>query len=105
MEIVAGPLDWTSVDEENLRKFFGTETGKRLIPRLADLVPPLLEAGDTNALLVRCGKVRGYQEALQNLLALSYTQEEPKQQNANAYPPLEDDKAWNDGKKLEPLTE
>ncbi len=103
MEIIAGPLDWTSVDEENLSKFLQTETGKRFIPKLADQVPPILEVGETNALLVRCGKVRGYQDALQNILALAYSQERPKTDNAaSAYPALDDDAAWNDGKKLTP---
>jgi hypothetical protein len=102
MEIVAGILDWTLVDEERWAKWLQTETGKRLLPRLAESTPMLLASGDVNAILIRSGEVRGFQAVLSQLLAMSHATPEKQTSNSQAYPPLEDDTAWNDGQKLEP---
>lgn len=102
MEIIARAMDWTSVDEENFGKFLDTETGRRLIPRLLEGVPQLSDGGDTNRLLIRSGEVRGWQACVRDLLMLSHAQ--PQQAGVaqnQAYPPLEQDEAWNDGQKIE----
>jgi hypothetical protein len=100
MEIVADASQWTQIDEEAFFKFLQTETGKRLLPRLAEMAPLLLEEGDTNKVLIRAGKLKGYQEALMNLLGLSHHIEEQRTDNQSAYPPLEDDSKWDDGNKI-----
>lgn len=101
MEIVAGALDWTNIDEENLGKFLDTTSGRRLIPRLAELAPQLLGEGETNKLLIRMGEFKGRQDTLRDLLMLSHAQEKPTPA-LNEYPAPENDAAWNDGQKLNP---
>jgi hypothetical protein len=99
-------LDWSSIDQDNLQKFLSTQTGTRLLPRLAEAAPTLLSGGDVNAILIRNGELRGYQSALRELQTLAYP---PPVQNLattdSAYPNLLDDKAWNDGQTIEPLTQ
>lgn len=94
MDIVASPLDWTFIDEENFAKFLDTETGKRLIPKLAEESPRLLAAGDTNAILIRAGEVRGIQSIIQTLILLAHPAPKIIPATHNAYPPLDDDTAW-----------
>lgn len=105
LEIVASPLDWTSVDEEVLAKFLDTETGKRFLPKLIESVPPLLARGDTNDILIRSGEVRGFQEVARTILLLAHPAPKTSlDQTPSAYPSLTDDSAWDDGHKLEPET-
>jgi hypothetical protein len=99
MEIIAGPLDWTSNDEQNLSRFLDTNTGKRLIPRLAEMAPILLGKGETNEVLIRMGEFKGRQETLRDLLILSHAQPGSVQQSSEYIAP-EDDAAWNDGQTL-----
>jgi hypothetical protein len=72
MEIVANELDWLATDEQNLAAFLDTPTGQRLIPKLLEQAPPLLERGERNEILIRSGKVRGYQEVATTILALAH---------------------------------
>ena len=105
MEIIAGPLDWSPVDEERWGKFLETDTGRRLIPKLLESVPDLLASGETNAILIRCGEHRGLRSAVSQLLAMSHSTPGVVTEVANeSYPSLTDDTAWNDGQKLEPET-
>lgn len=104
MEIVASALDWTSIDEENLAKFLDSETGKRFLPKLLETTPTLLATGDVNAILVRSGEVRGFQQIVRDILSLAHPQSRASDVTppANDYPPPEDDRHWNDGQKLTP---
>jgi hypothetical protein len=99
MEISADPLAWTTLDSDSLAKFLDTETGKRLVPKLADATPPLFDRGDTNALLIRTGEVRGVQIVLREILMLAHPPP-PVPSSANSdYPSPEDDSKW-DGPKI-----
>lgn len=100
MEIIAGVLDWTSNDEVVWAKFLESETGKRLIPKLAEFTPPFLERGPTDEMLVRLGKVAGVQLAIQTLIGLAHPTP-PMSDQPTVYPDLHNDAAWNDGQKLE----
>ena len=100
MEIIAGPLEWLATDEENWLKFLQTPTGQRLLPKLAEETPALLPGGDTNAILIRAGEVRGIQLVMQRLLDLSHSQPQEKVPETVAYPAPENDAAWDDGQKL-----
>lgn len=102
MEILANELDWAQTDAEKWDAFLRTETGKRLIPKLVESAPTLLGTGDTNAILIRTGEFRGFQAAAQQLLTLTRVTPAEAAPVVNEYPPLEDDKAWDDGQKLEP---
>jgi hypothetical protein len=102
MEIQAGPLDWTTIDEENLAKFLDTETGKRFIPKLVESAPTLLNRGHVNAILIRSGELRGYQMVVQSILVLAHPAPKVETNDATEYVPLEDDSKWNDGQKLTP---
>jgi hypothetical protein len=88
-------------DREILSQFLRTRTGQRLIPKIAESVPTLLGAGDTNAILIRNGEVRGFQVALRIILELSQLQSTPTEEHpSGAYAALDNDSAWGDGKKL-----
>lgn len=100
--ITNGPLDWSSEDIANWRSFLLTETGKRLFPKFLESAPPLLGGGPTNEILIRNGEFLGWQNASRALLALSAHEPEIKQENTNsAYPPLDEDKHWNDKQKID----
>lgn len=104
MEILANPSDWTPNDEQNLAAFLETETGKRLIPELTKSFPALMDGGDINAILIRSGEVRAWTKMIEALLLLAHPTP-PVSRPVTEYPALEDDKAWNDGQKLEPVPE
>jgi|SRR6267142_263861 len=98
MEITNSALEWTSEDVDLWRGFLASRTGSRLLPKLAELSPVLLEEGDTNKICLRAGKVLGFQSAIRELLALAIIQPAPVQAES-AYPSPEDDSAWKDGEK------
>ena len=101
LEIVANPTDWTQTDQERWANFLDTETGKRLLPALVETAPPLLSKGDINEILIRSGEVRGIQSVIRELVALAHPSvKEAIAAQSTAYPPLEDDKLWDDGQKL-----
>lgn len=100
MEITNKPLEWTSEDKVNLAHFLNTQTGSRLLPKVAEMIPVLLETGDTNSILIRSGKVLGAQEAIRVILELS-TPEPAPATSEDPYPALNDDSKWNDGKKIQ----
>lgn len=103
MEIIANPRDWTVNDEQVWAKFLETETGKRLLPQIHDLAPPLLAGGEINAILIRSGEVRGLARALDILIALAHPPASAPNSRTE-YPPLEADALWDDGQKLEITT-
>lgn len=104
MEIVADRLAWTQFDEENWNRFLETDTGKRVIPKILEVTPGLLASGDTNAILIRSGEHRGIQLAISQLLGMAHSTPDVKTEVANeAYPPLTQDSAWNDGQLLDPI--
>jgi hypothetical protein len=98
MEITTESLPWDSENVAIFRAFLLTPTGQRLIPKLAEGVPTLLPGGDTNAICVRSGEVRGYQDVIKTLLSLTTIPPELPKTETN-YPPLEDDAHWP-GEKL-----
>lgn len=100
MEIInATQLPWETEDIEQFQKFLETTAGKRLIPKLAESAPPLLGSGLTNDILIRSGEMRGFQLAIQSLFSLAHSQPAAIVPE-NHYPPLEDDRFWADGHKL-----
>lgn len=103
MEIIADASAWLSTDAENLARFLETETGKRLIPKLVDSCPALLDKGDINAILIRSGEVRAWSGMIESLLLLAHSKagNEGPPPPTTEYPPLTDDRAWDDGQKLE----
>jgi hypothetical protein len=93
MQIVSQLLDWDSDDQTAWRAFLKTRSGNRLIPKLLEGAPALLPGGEINALLIRSGEFRGWQEAIRDLLSL--TEGTPLQKPpADSYPSLDDDSAW-----------
>lgn len=99
MEILANPSDWTANDSENLARFLETETGRRLVPKLVEHKPSLLDGGEINRILIRSGEVRAFDNMVEALFILAHPAP-PVQAPAPEYPALEDDRHWNDGQKL-----
>jgi hypothetical protein len=102
MQIAAEQLDWDSNDIAALKAFLATKTGLRFLPKVCESLPGLLPAGETNAMMVRAGEVRGFQIAIQAALSLSFPAPEPAKAEPIAYPNLTDDAAWADGQTIEP---
>lgn len=102
METVISTPEWTSEDVQNLRTFLQTRSGARLLPKLVEVIPALLEEGDTNKILIRSGKVTGCQEIIKALVALAGPEPLPPQEETSTeYQSLTDDSKWNDGQKLQ----
>jgi len=102
LEISARADEWNSDDTLAFRNFLDTtKTGKKLLPKLLESTPVLLPGGETNALAVRSGEVRGIQIIAKAFIELAFPPPEPSKQS-NPYPALEDDDAHNDGLKLNP---
>lgn len=101
LEILANAQDWLTLDAENLSKFLETDTGKRLIPKLVEHCPTLLDKGETNAILIRSGQVLAWNGMIEALLLLAHPAPPPPPANQTEYPALTDDAAWNDGQRLE----
>lgn len=92
---------WSSEDTDILRTFLNTQTGSRLIPKLGESAPLLLERGDANAILIRNGKLLGFQAALREIFNLAYPPPPAQVDAPSTYPPLTADDQWNDGQKIE----
>lgn len=91
--ITTDSLEWTSEDVDHWASFLRSQTGQRLIPKIAESAPRLLAGGETNALLVRNGEVLGFSAAVQTALELSHLPQAPQRGTEN-YPSLDDDKLW-----------
>jgi len=88
---------WTSEEAKILRDFLTSEVGGKMLTLVELRTPVLLDGGDVNKSLVRSGEHKGYEDALTFLTSLVHT--EPEQPVAEeAYPSLDDDSKWPDGK-------
>lgn len=93
-------LEWSSDDESNFRAFLGTQTGQRLLPKLLESTPVLLSGGESNAIFIRNGEVRGWQAAASTLLAMAFRPSTASVDlDQTEYPSLTDDAKWP-GEKL-----
>lgn len=101
MEISTGPVEWdVAEDRDMLIQFLKTRTGTRLLPKIVESCPTLMASGETNSIMIRNGEVIGFQKAIQALVSLTMAEPPPDTVKAGGLPDLEDDAAWNDGKKL-----
>lgn len=99
-EITNEGLPWSTDDEALWNAFLKTNTGARLIPKLAERVPALLGSGDANSILIRSGEVRGFQIAIASMLELTHSPPLPVKSEAANYPDLTDDAQWTDGQTV-----
>lgn len=95
MEITDTLMPWSSEDEIRWNNFLLTETGKRLLPKLAEKIPTLLDGGEVNRVLIRSGEVRGFQLAISSMLELTHSPPMPTKE-PEAYPSLDDPSHWTD---------
>lgn len=100
MELTLDALEWDSEDRQALRNFLNSRAGSRLLPKVAEELPQLMDSGDTNAILIRTGVVKGAQEAIKAILLLARPEPETPQETP-AYPSLTDDAKWDDGSKIQ----
>lgn len=89
----ASELEFTSDDNANWAAFLHTQTGQRLLPKLAEYAPRLLAGGGTNEILIASGSLLGFQQAIQALLDLTAVPA-ALQRTVEAYPPLDNDSDW-----------
>lgn len=99
MEISQDQLPFDSEDVQLWSAFLNTVTGRRLIPKLMENAPTLLDGGDINKILIRSGELRGFSEAVRSLLSLQTVLPETKP-DPTAYPPLDNDAAWADNQTM-----
>lgn len=90
--------DWTSDDEARWNEFLKTPTGRKLIPKALEASPGLLPSGESNAILIRSGEIRGIQHFVKELLNLTHAPPLPAVQES-AYPDLDDDSKWAEYEK------
>lgn len=101
IEIAAQADAWDSDDVIAFRNFIeNTKTGKKVLSRMLESTPALLSSGETNAIMIRNGEVRGVQIMANAFLQLATPLPEVPKDIEN-YPSLEDDTKW-DGDKLNP---
>jgi hypothetical protein len=95
-------FEWTSSDVKAWKDFLTTQTGERLIAKLISDKPTLFPGGETNAILIRSGEARQYDEILATFadLANGLLERPENTRNLDTYPALDDDPAWGDGKTL-----
>lgn len=94
MQIATDGLEFDSDDRSKWKAFLQTRAGLRLIPKACEFTPGLLGSGDTNAILIKSGELRGFQLAIQSLLSLAEPPPPAPPPERNAYPSLTDDSAW-----------
>lgn len=100
MEITNDAPEWAAEDVSVLRAFLKSPTGQRFWTNLTSATPVLLPGGaDLNAILIRSGEVRGVQLAVKAVVDLAYPPKDIPETTTD-YPPLTDDKAWQDGQTL-----
>jgi len=100
MEITNDVTPWGSENIAVFNQFLQTHTGRKLLPKLMESIPVLLESGETNDILIRTGKVSAWGDALRSLIALSApppAEPDTSVHNRN-YPDPTDDRQWDDGK-------
>lgn len=95
--VVSGNDDWSGVDAENLARFLDSDTGRRMLIRMADQIPPLLDSGHVNRILIRSGEVRGQTSLIQFFQILAHPAAPPVAP-ADSYPDLDRDELWEEGK-------
>jgi hypothetical protein len=99
IEVSADTADWNSDDTIAFRNFLTqTPTGKKLLPKVLESTPALLSGGETNAIFIRNGEVRGVQLIARALLQLAFPPPAPETRDNN-YPDPADDRLW-DGDKI-----
>ena len=91
--ITRDTLPWAATDSEQLRHFLETEAGQRLLPKVVEACAPLLPGGESNAILIRSGEVRGFQAAISAILSLA-NPPAPLPEEPTSYPSLDDDSKW-----------
>lgn len=88
-------VEFTSEDAQNLRTFLGTATGQKIVPKLLEYRPHLLDGSDNGKTLVRSGIVVGFELAVNLIEELTETElnknDQPTSEN---YPSLDDDSKW-----------
>lgn len=96
--VVANVDDWSGVDSEKFANFLDSDTGRRLLIKLADQIPPLLDSGHVNRILIRSGEVRGQTALIQYFQVLAHPTVPPVAP-ADSYPDLDRDDLWKDGEE------
>jgi hypothetical protein len=94
MQITNASLEWSPEDCQIWERFLRTQTGSRLLPKLAEIAAPkLLRGGETNDILIRNGELLGFNAAIQTLLDLQIPEKKEEPSTGN-YVSLEDDSKW-----------
>lgn len=91
------PTEWTSDNRKILETFLESETGKLALAWVEFHAPKLLDGSDVNRTLVASGCVKGYADAVSELISLTGEQP-PEVQPPNSYPDLDNDALWDGAK-------
>jgi hypothetical protein len=89
---------WDSDDAAVLRRFLESDTGRRAKAWLKYWRPELLDGSHQIKTLVRSGQVKGYDDAVENLLSLIVDNPVPDDGAIQTpeYPSLDDDSKWTE---------
>lgn len=92
--LVGKQVKWDSSDAKELRLFFESPVGSRMLDHLIYTKPASYDGPNGNQMIAAAKKIEGYEEALNNLVNL--IKEQPLQPTEQeTYPNLDDDSKWN----------
>lgn len=91
--------EWNSDSASELSGFLGSSTGQKLIQLLAFFAPTLLDGADVNKTLVTSGEVKGYTNAVGQIISLQTSRPVESQGVPDTYPDIDNDTLWADSEK------
>lgn len=91
--------EWTSDNASELNGFLKTPTGEKLLQILSFFAPALLDGSDVNKTLVTSGELKGYTNAVAQLISLTNSRPPETQGVPDNYPDLDRDELWEEPKK------
>lgn len=86
-------VKWDSSDAKELRLFFESPVGSRMLDHLIFLKPSPYEGPNGTQMIAAGKKIEGYEEALNNLVNL-IKEQPPQPTEQETYPDLDDDSKW-----------
>jgi len=86
--------EWDSDNASELSGFLKTSTGEKMIQLLAFFAPTLLDGADVNKTLVTNGELKGYTNAVGQIISLQHSRPVEAQGVSDNYPDLDRDEFW-----------
>lgn len=91
--------DWDSEHAQELRGLLNSDIFRRAMAHVLDDAPTILDGSSCHMALVASGEVKGFERAIKKIFSLTHERPltNPAEGSSSNYPPLDDDKAWEQG--------